>query len=130
MKHSDYKSKIENDLKYQSGLAELKTHFALGNAVLRERIKLGLSQAELAKMVGTKQANISRIETALGNPTLKLINKIIRTLKLDINFVSSISTNSYKAIPFTHSINVPNWPTKAATNSSSSSSQTTGKLVS
>ena len=128
MKHSEYISKIENNLEYQNGLAKLKVHFALGDIILRERIKLGLSQVELAEMVGTKQANISRIEAALGNPTLKLINKILQVLKLDINFVSSISTNSYKAIPFTPSISVPNWPTKAATNSSSSS-QTTGRLV-
>ena len=128
MRHSDYISKIENDPEYQSALAELKTHFSLGDAVIRERIKMGLSQAELAEMVGTKQANISRIESALGNPTLKLISKILHALKLDINFISSTSTNSYKSIPFTPSISVPNWPTKATTNSSSSS-QTTGKLV-
>jgi len=126
MKHTDYLSKIEDNPEYQNGLAELKTHFALGDAVIRARIKKGLSQADLAEMVGTKQANISRLEAALGNPTLKLINKILQALELDVNFVSSISTNSYKSILFTPGIKVYNWPTKTKTNSSPS--QSTGKL--
>lgn len=127
MKHSDFISTIENDLEYQIGVAELKTHFAVGDAILRERIKMGLSQAELAEMVGTKQANISRIEAGLGNPTLKLINKILQVLKIEINFISSTSTNSYKSMSLTPGISVPNWPRRATTNSSSS--QTTGKLL-
>ncbi len=126
MKHVDYLTKIESDPEYQQGLDELKTHFALGDAILRARIKKGLSQADLARMAGTKQANISRLESAIGNPTLKLINKILQALELDVNFVSSISTNSYKSIPFMPGIRVDNWPTRVKTNSSSS--QSTGKL--
>lgn len=127
MKHADYLAKIEDDPEYQQGLDELKTHFALGDAILRARIKKGLSQANLAKMAGTKQANISRLESALGNPTLKLVNKILQALELDVNFISSVSINSYKSIPFTPSIRVDNWPTSAKSNSSLSS-QSTGKL--
>jgi len=126
MKHTDYLAKIEDDPEYQQGLADLKTHFALGDAILRARIRKDLSQTDLAKMAGTKQANISRLESALGNPTLKLVNKILRALELDVNFVSSISTNSYKSIPFMPGIKVDNWPTKTKTNSSSS--QSIGKL--
>ncbi|MBM3181712.1 MAG: helix-turn-helix transcriptional regulator [Chloroflexi bacterium] len=126
MKHTDYLAKIEDYPEYLQGLADLKTHFALGDAILRARIKKGLSQADLAKMAGTKQANISRLESALGNPTLKLVNKILQALELDVNFVSPISTNSYKSIPFKPGIRVDNWPTSVKTNSLSS--QSTGKL--
>ena len=112
MKHTDYLSEIENDQEYQSGLAELKSHFALGNAMIRARIRKGISQAELAEMAGTKQANISRIESALGNPTLRLINKILEVLDLDLNFVPSVSTNSYKSGSFEPGIPIDNWPIK------------------
>jgi len=131
MKHLDYIAQLESDLEYQAELAELKTHFALGDAIIHARINKGLSQTELAELVGTKQANISRIEAALGNPTLKLINKILRALDLDMKFVAPNSTTSYKTIA--KSINyqqpgipVNNWPTRA--NINSSSSQITGKL--
>lgn len=128
MKYTDYLSQLDNNSDYQSGLSELKSHFALGDAIIRARIKKGLSQADLAEMVGTKQANISRIESALGNPTLKLINKILRALELEINFVSLPSTNSYKSIPFQPGIAAYDWPTK--TKISSSSSQSDWKLSS
>jgi len=127
MKHTDYLSQIENDQEYQKGLAELKSHFALGDAIIRARVRKGLSQAELAEMIGTKQANISRIESALGNPTLRLINMILQVLDLDLYFVSSTSTNSYISIPFQPGIPV-DWP--IGSKASASSSQSVGKLPS
>jgi len=54
--------------------------------VIRARIKKGWSQAELAEKVGTKQANISRIESAMANPTLNLIQKLCQALDFEIAF--------------------------------------------
>jgi transcriptional regulator with XRE-family HTH domain len=89
----------------------LKVHFALADAVLRTRIERGWSQTELAERVGTKQANISRIESGLGNPTLNLLQKIIKVLELDINFSPAPSSTTYKAISFGQDrIPVDNWP--------------------
>jgi len=46
MKHTDYLAKIEDDPEYQQGLADLKTHFALGDAILRARIRKDLLSQE------------------------------------------------------------------------------------
>jgi len=86
MKYSDYKKTLDQDPEYQTAKAELKLKFDLGNAVLRARLKRGWSQTELARRVGTKQANISRIEAGLGNPTLELIQKVSKVLGLEIKF--------------------------------------------
>jgi transcriptional regulator with XRE-family HTH domain len=86
MKYSEYKKKLEQDPEYQAAEAELKLVFRLGNAVLRTRLKRGWTQSELARRVGTKQANISRIEAGLGNPTLELIRKVCEALGLDVHF--------------------------------------------
>jgi len=111
MKYTDYLQKIENDPEYRQGKAALQAHFALGDAVLRARVQRGWTQAELARKVGTKQANISRIEAGLSNPTLKLIQKIIQTLDLELTFASVPSTTSSKVVPIAEaSILVPNWP--------------------
>ncbi len=111
MKYTDYLQKIENDPEYRKGKAALQAHFALGDAVLRARVQRGWTQAELAKKVGTKQANISRIEAGLSNPTLKLIQKIIQTLDLELTFAPVPSTTSSRTLPIAEaSIPVPNWP--------------------
>jgi transcriptional regulator with XRE-family HTH domain len=124
MIHTDYLSELKNDADYQRAAEELRINFTLGNAVIRARIQKGLSQAELADMVGTKQANISRIESALGNPTLKLISKIMKVLDIQIQLVLPTATNSFSSMPEPR-IRVKNWPTQVkpvATKSSSSES--------
>lgn len=127
MKHSDYITKLENNAAYQTALEELKAHFLLGDAIIRARTQKGLSQAELAELVGTKQANISRIESALGNPTLKLINKLANVLEIQIQFNVISATNSFRAIP-TPRIPVYNWP-KNSVEIKSASTQSVGNLT-
>ena len=113
MKYTDYLQKIEHDPEYRKGRTALQVHFALGDAVLRARVQRGWTQAELAHKVGTKQANISRIEAGLGNPTLNLIQKIIRILGLEIIFGPEPSTTSSTIIPMADTyIPVSNWPIK------------------
>ena len=86
MKLSEYKEKLKADREYQDALNELEYQFLFGNAVLRARLNKGWTQKELAKRVGTKQANISRIEGGLANPTLELIQKVSKALDLRISF--------------------------------------------
>lgn len=111
MKYSDFIREIEKDSEYNLARENLKPHFALGDAVLRARMKRGWSQTELAEQVGTKQANISRIEAGLGNPTLNLIQKLIQALELEINFTPAPSSTTYKMVSFGQpGIPVANWP--------------------
>ena len=86
MKHSDYKKQLEHNPEYQVAKADLELAFAFGNAVLRARLKKGWTQTELARRVGTKQANISRIEAGLANPTLELIQKVCKSLEIQPEF--------------------------------------------
>lgn len=126
MKHLDYLTQLEKDPDYQNAVKELEAHFLLGEAIIRARIQKGLSQAELAEMVGTKQANISRIESALANPTLKLINRIANVLDIEIQFIATTSTTSYHSIPAAR-LPAPNWPSRPVT-TNSKSTQTIGNL--
>ena len=87
MKYEDFLAEIEQDPEYIQAKNALRLNFALGDAVIHARYQRGWSQSELARLVGTKQANISRIESGLANPTLQLIKKIIDVLELDVQFV-------------------------------------------
>jgi transcriptional regulator with XRE-family HTH domain len=86
MKFSEYRQRLLKDPEYRQAVEELRAPFALGDAILRARLEKGWSQTELARRVGTKQANISRIEAGLANPTLKLIQSICSALDLEISF--------------------------------------------
>lgn len=111
MKYTDFIREIENNPEYSEAKEALKLHFTLGDAMIRARIKRGWSQTELAERVGTKQANISRIEAGLANPTLNLVQRIIHVLDLDIYFAPALSSTSSKTVTFeTGPIPAPNWP--------------------
>ena len=86
MNFDTYKNKLKDNIEYQEALKELEVNFALANVILHTRLKKGLSQSELARKVGTRQANISRIEAGLGNPTLKVIKKIFQVLEISVFF--------------------------------------------
>lgn len=64
-------------------LAEEAKH-ALALNVYTLRKQRGLSQAELAELVGTKQPNISDIETADANPTLETLGKLAAALEVTV----------------------------------------------
>ncbi len=103
MKHSDFVQEIEKDPEYQEAKEALKALFALGDAVLRARIERGWSQTELARRVGTKQANISRIESGLGNPTFNLLQKILKVLDLEVHFIPSSTDPHFAGITYLRS---------------------------
>lgn len=61
------------------------------------RKKAGLTQTELAKLVGTRQANIARVESAdYTGYTLKTLEKVTKALKakLEIRIVSTNKTSA------------------------------------
>lgn len=54
--------------------------YQIARKIIQKRLFLKLSQRELAKKAKTTQAIISRLETAVANPTLDLLDKISRAL--------------------------------------------------
>jgi len=84
MNNKDLQKRLRQSKEYIQAKNELKLNFDFANAVLEARINRNWSQGDLAEAIGTKQANISRIEAAQANPTLNFIGKISRILDLEI----------------------------------------------
>jgi transcriptional regulator with XRE-family HTH domain len=117
MKLNDFDQKLKENPEYVEAMGDLKLHFDLAKAVLRARLQKGWSQTELARAVGTRQANISKIEAGLGNPTLALIRKLTKALELEVQFGGSAPppvrvgyTTSITRESANTAIQVGNWP--------------------
>lgn len=54
---------------------------SLARDVIRDRRAAGLTQRELAKLVGSRQETISRLESGKYSPSVKLVDKIDRALR-------------------------------------------------
>jgi transcriptional regulator with XRE-family HTH domain len=85
MRLKDLREELEKDQEYLEEKKVLKPVLDLANKILELRLERGWSQSELAKRVGTRQSNISRIESGLANPTLKFLQRLAKALDADIS---------------------------------------------
>lgn len=117
MNYKDYFKKIEENPSYQEAEQKYKLILDLADDVLRLRMERGWSQAELAERAGTKQANISRLESGLSNPSVNFLQKVAKALDVDlaISFKKISAQSVYIGTDAENKIQevylVTNWPT-------------------
>jgi ribosome-binding protein aMBF1 (putative translation factor) len=63
---------------------ELGPEFELIQMIIEKRTNRGLTQAQLAKKVGTKQSAISRLEGGASNPSLVFLLKLAKALGVEL----------------------------------------------
>lgn len=82
------KRELLKDMDVAKEYEVLKPQYQLISELIEARKKRGITQAELAKKIGTKQTAIARIESGRSNPTVFFLEKIANALnsKLTIHF--------------------------------------------
>jgi DNA-binding XRE family transcriptional regulator len=73
----DFKQKALQDPDVRKEYENLKPIFEIKKQLIEARLKRGLTQEELAKRLGTKKSNISRIES-LNNTVLPNLKTLIK----------------------------------------------------
>jgi transcriptional regulator with XRE-family HTH domain len=84
MRSEGIREQWKSDPAFLDAERELKPFLDLAADMLRLRLALGLSQEELAERMGTRQANISRVEAGLSNPTLQFLQRLAAALDADL----------------------------------------------
>ncbi len=62
--------------------------------IIQARTEQGLTQAQLAKMVGTQRSNISRLESGAHNPSLDFLLNVAAALHMEIDLVLKDKENT------------------------------------
>jgi predicted transcriptional regulator len=75
------------DPAFAEAIQDMKPYYELVNQIIKARTELGLTQAQLAARVGTKQSNISRLERGDCNPSLEFIQKVATSLGKSLHVV-------------------------------------------
>lgn len=83
------KKELLKDDKVRKHYDRLGTEFAVIELLIQQRIKYGLSQAALARKIGTKQSAISRFEAGNCNPTVGFIQRIATALNARVKIIIS-----------------------------------------
>jgi transcriptional regulator with XRE-family HTH domain len=112
MNYKEYFKRLEQeDPEFREAWKNLQAKSALAMAMIGYRIKHNISQSELARRVGTYQANISRIEFCNANPTIELVQRILRVLDLEAHFLPPAESTTYdQETSGTSGIQAVEWP--------------------
>ena len=83
--YEDFKARLLTDPDVRQEYEALEPQFRLIKDILWRRSQLNLSQAQLARLVGTRQPAISRLERGDGNITLSTLYRIASALDADLD---------------------------------------------
>jgi ribosome-binding protein aMBF1 (putative translation factor) len=86
--YTTFKQQLLRNKEIKKAYDELGPEFALVQMIIEKRNERGLTQAALAKKLGTKQSAISRLERGTYNPTVSFLQKLAEALgtELTISF--------------------------------------------
>ena len=76
----EMKSDMLKDEEFKIKKKKLKPRYEAIEQIIRARKEQNITQAELAKRVGTQKSNISRLESGNYNPSLDFLAKIAESL--------------------------------------------------
>jgi ribosome-binding protein aMBF1 (putative translation factor) len=79
-----FKTKALKDPVVKAEYEALGPEYEVVKTIIRERIKRGWSQTQLAEAIGSRQPVISRLEQGNGNPSLSTLQKIAKALDLSL----------------------------------------------
>ncbi len=80
----DIKSELLLDKDFKEEYDRLKPRYEAIEQIIKARKELNITQAELARRVGTQKSNISRLESGNYNPSLDFLIKISYALGKDL----------------------------------------------
>ena len=85
----ELKKKLLSDPAIRKACDGLDAEFQLIESIIDRRLARGLTQADLAKRLGTKQSAIARLESGTYNPSFSFLKRVAKAL--DGKLVVSIS---------------------------------------
>jgi len=80
----EFKKQALKDPEILREYGRLGPEFELARMLIQKRLCRKLTQAALAKKVGTQQAAIARLESGSYNPTIKQLERIAKALEVKL----------------------------------------------
>jgi predicted transcriptional regulator len=89
MNWSNAKTIILKNKEVQEELKKNEAEYKIIEEIITARRDKNLTQKDLAELIGTRQSNISRLESGNYNPTLKFLNRIAHAVgkELEVRIV-------------------------------------------
>ena len=75
-----HKKKLLKDPAFRREYDALAPEFEFIEELIEKRLERGLTQAALAKKIGTKQSAIARLESGSYNPSISFLQRVAKAL--------------------------------------------------
>ncbi|MDB5178965.1 MAG: putative transcriptional regulator [Patescibacteria group bacterium] len=96
---------LNKNAEFKQAYSKLDLSYEIGKMIIDARIARGLTQADLAQLIGTKQPSIARIESGNSLPSITFLAKVAEALgtqllppRLEFLEASKITTQNVKDI--------------------------------
>ena len=90
--YDEFEAKLLEKPEIRKEYEALKPKYDMVRILIKRRSKLGMSQTELARRIGTRQPAISRLEKGDSNTTLSTLFRVTEALGLDISLKARRAT--------------------------------------
>lgn len=78
------KGELLKNPEFKAEYDKLELRFTIAFQIYGARLSRGLTQTQLAKLVGTKQASIARAESGDYNPSIEFLERIAKALDVPL----------------------------------------------
>lgn len=88
MTWEEFEKKLFKQPGFKEAVEETRLEYEIARALIKARIEKGLTQAEVARLMNTKQSVISRVENARTMPSLTFLKRLAEVLhaSLEVQF--------------------------------------------
>ena len=83
--YKQFKAETLKNHKVKKGYENLETEFAVIESIIEKRLEKRMTQAQLARRIGTKQSSVARLESGTYNPTLSFLRKVAGALDAQLS---------------------------------------------
>lgn len=80
----DFEKELFEQSGFKEAVKEVELEYEIAHAIIEARTKKGMTQADLAKAMNTKQSVISRTENAKTVPSLSFLKRLARALNTSL----------------------------------------------
>ena len=97
MNYREYVAEREaRDPEFRKAREAGRPQYEFRRALIGARLAAGLTQAELAEAIGTKQSAIARLEGGESNPTLDMLVRLAKALSISFEITPDASVEVHE----------------------------------
>lgn len=83
----EHKKRLLKNKNFRDSYNNLEPEYQIASEIIKARLSMNMTQAELAEKAGISRIVITRLESGVGNPTIGTIHRVAEILSKKLRLV-------------------------------------------